>query len=342
MNYKKALAAVLAAAMAMGSVTVFASADSGTVDSTETPAATDSGTGSSVGTLEGTVDRDVFSVVLPTVSTGTLNFIADPEGLIEATGGARINNATFEAGASLLFANVTTDADGNSTTSYSSTSDKLTAINKSSQDVSVSVTAEVTTAGDNVGLSTDSTFADASGAAVYLALTDGTNVSAVGDSTAAEITTRLSDASDAYEVSYDSSNGYTYAIPAASTYDSYDEYTFYLTGTANTLADWSEVTTLPTVDVTWTLTAIDTPTYSKTTGLDLQLATEGKAVITSVKYGVKGAVTNAADGYTYDATTATVTLPAGLFGAAKAGDYRYVEVTFGNGTTETARVLIAD
>lgn len=88
------------------------------------------------GQLEGYINKEVFRIVVPTVTD--VNFTADPQGLLNIAASA---DYTGGAGA-VYFANV-----GDSGTTYSDTSDPITVINKSSYDVDVNLDVAVT-AGD--------------------------------------------------------------------------------------------------------------------------------------------------------------------------------------------------
>ena len=126
------------------------------------------GTSSGTGTLEGTVDTDVFAVVLPTDSESAFDFILDPEGLIAATDEAHYSGKTFEEGKALYFSNAAADK----TTDYSSKSDLLDIINKSSMKVDVSISAALTDNTD-IKLAASKTFENDTDTSIYLALIDG-------------------------------------------------------------------------------------------------------------------------------------------------------------------------
>ena len=82
------------------------------------------------------------------------------------------------------------------------------------------------------------------------------------------------------------------------------------------------------------------PIYSKTSGGTINVD-ETKAVISAVKYGPAADNTpNAATGYTFNSTAHTITLPSGLFANVTVGESRYVQVTYGNGSTEVFEIVI--
>ncbi|MCM1157849.1 MAG: hypothetical protein NC300_09515 [Bacteroidales bacterium] len=215
------------------------------------------------GNVEGIVNKDVFKVVLPTVATGdtTFNFILDPQGLIKDTNGEKYTNATFDVAAKgLYFANPQTDG----STKYMASSPALTAINKGTVAVDVTLTAAAQdlTAADSsytIGLAADDTFADDKTTSVYLALKSGSQTAALS-SDGATITDSLDAApSDAYAVTYDSTNSkYEYGLTdaaKAADYAGFDSLDFNLSGACNTAADWAAAKdATPGVQVTWTLT----------------------------------------------------------------------------------------
>ena len=144
---KRLLALTLAATMVMGSsATAFA----------------DEGSQTGTGDIEGIVNTDVFSVALPTATDETYSFILDPQGLIEATESAAYSGATFE-GDNLYFK--TSDS------TYGDTSAVLTAVNKSSFGVDISLKATLTGYdGLTVASSADDATSDTEDPAIYLAI----------------------------------------------------------------------------------------------------------------------------------------------------------------------------
>lgn len=144
---KRLLALTLAATMVMGSsVTAFA----------------DEGGQTGTGDIEGIVNTDVFSVVLPTATDATYKFILDPQGLIEATNSAAYSGATF-TGNNLYF--------NSAADTYGDTSAVLTAVNKSSFGVDINLKATLT---GYDGLTVASSASDATSEtddpAIYLAI----------------------------------------------------------------------------------------------------------------------------------------------------------------------------
>ena len=151
-NYKKVLAGALATSMVMGNSLIVFAADQ-------------TGNTSGDGSFEGTADvPDVFKVTLPTVTSGTFDYIADPEGLASGSAADKYSGAAFDTG-SLFFK--TTNPDDNSI-KYSSTSEKIEVVNKSSIAVDIDVKATVTPVA-GINLSESNTFAtDDKSTSIYL------------------------------------------------------------------------------------------------------------------------------------------------------------------------------
>ena len=232
---KKAIAIALAATMTMGSsLTVFA-------------AETGSGTTSGKGENEGHVEKEVINVVLPVVpeTTGSpFEYIADPERLIQATAGARYEDFTFpdkngDTGVYFLVGEK----------EYANTSSTLQVINKSSCDVTITVTAKATAASDkDLKLSTTNTVSGGDPEApLFLNLKVGQTDQAISTSEAAVVKTIEGNA-DNFEVKYTGS-GYEY-VPKVSAY-SWKALNISLSGAVSENAVITNDTTVPTVDVTW-------------------------------------------------------------------------------------------
>lgn len=319
MNYKKIFAVTLAATMVMGSsVVAFAG------EATTQPA-TDSTTGT--GKLEGTVDTDVFHVVLPTIEENdtTLAFTLDPEGLISKTSNAAYAGATFDEG-TLFFKN--------SATKYSNTSNALTVQNKSSIDVDVTVTASVEAAG--IALTADKTFADDTSASMYLAILAGTDETAISEN-GATVTAQIGAApTGAYKYSYDATDGYQYILDDTFTGD-FEDYSFQLTGASNAKGDWSAFTeAAPSVELTWTVAA-HSDAYVSSTALSVgnesvTLAMpDGVTVSGVVNYKTDGTTVTLVSGTTYTVSGDTLTIKATVV-ANNPG--AYLIVTYSDGHTD--------
>lgn len=231
------------------------------------------------GNVEGVVDKEVFKVELPTVSTNdtTFDFIMDPQGLIEATNGAAYEGLTFESGATVYFANSVSSND------YTSTSEDLKITNKSTMKVNVSLEATVA-AVEGLAMAESATFAaDDKDAKLYLAITDGTKTEAI-TADAAKITAEMAAApADAYEVKYDSTGKeYAYDLTDAAKAESYDgfaTYSFNLKGACNPNGDWKDLANAkPAINVVWTVSkdgAAAATTYESDGKTDVVIAYEG-------------------------------------------------------------------
>lgn len=306
------------------------------------------------GGLEGTVDTDVYSVILPTEADNVadLDFILDPEQLIANTDAEKYGGVEFEEGATLFFANGVSD-----NTTYSSKSDDLTVVNKSTFDVDVTVSATVTGA-DDITLTDDSTFADDTSASVYLALVDDENEVAI-TSSGASIKTQVDKApAGAYEYSWSEEKGYEYKLSVSANDMEFPEYSFNLTGASNSAGDWSELEEIaPTVEVTWEIKehkdnaapsiATTAVTYSKANGVNISVDLGGGELgatgITSVDTVAAGKKYPWTTGYTLTGSTLKFDSTAAINTLA-VGQSRTVRVTFDDdaATYVDLTVTIAD
>lgn len=241
-KFKKVLALALAMTLVVGSsMTAFAA------ESTPGQSTTVEGTG----TVEGSVNTDVWNVVLPETVSGdnTYDFILDPEGLIAETDAVKYSGADFEEDANLFFQVVS-----GSGVAYSATSDAKKIVNKSSYAVDVTVSATVT-AGTGVAINPDATFANDTTASIYMAVEDSaSHLAAVAANGTVSVVSTMAAAKDgSYEVVYDTeSASYTYELVDSPAADAFAEYSFQLTGACNSAADWSDLTEVePTVQVVY-------------------------------------------------------------------------------------------
>lgn len=245
MKQRKLLALGMATLMALSS-TVMAFA----ADETAEPA---TGSVSGDGTLEGFVDKEVFTVTLPT--TSTIDFKLDPQELLLATKStAKLDGSALAAGygSKILF------VDGDNFTSKSA---DITVVNKSTFDVDVTIGAKLT------GLSTDNYNIDVLDAsaddfdfgdstAITMAITPSTNkltgttpgtavagtatalTSAENGITLTETVAVSDDVDKAYEVT-GTTGSYSYGLKADTSAVAFNTVTFNLSGTVNTAADWT-------------------------------------------------------------------------------------------------------
>lgn len=250
---KRFLALTAVAAMVLAPCTAFAT------DSVTSPAI---GGESGDGKVEGWVNKEVFTVVLPTVQDGALDFILDPQGLIKDTtnSGSGENEGAYSGkkfGVGTLFFKHAVQVDGKD---YTNTSDTLTITNKSSIPVDVKV--DVVATGDAVAFTTDAAFTESTNAEVYLAIQDLATDNAIcidPETETATLTAQLKEVdAQFFEVKYENGQ-YTYKLkttggPATSDLDKIE---FVLTGAANPNGDWSSLTNInPGVDVVWTVSAV--------------------------------------------------------------------------------------
>lgn len=208
------------------------------------------GSGTGTGMMEGNVKTEIYQVAMPTNADGIFDFILDPQRLINKTKAAAYNGLTFEENSTVFFRR----SDEGAEEDYSSTSDAVTIVNKSSIAVDVSFQVEVVeSSAKGITITDDEEFTDDTSASLYLAVTDGENVIPIGESGAIIQTTIPAAPEEAYEYIYDSDSGeYTYGLKE----DLYDiefaDYSFQLIGAANGAADWSGLTEeSPKIVVTW-------------------------------------------------------------------------------------------
>lgn len=300
------------------------------------------GTQNGTGSLEGYVDKNVFAVVLPTTDENTFKFTLDPQGLISASKDSGSSKADFasadvEEGATLLFKHT----DG----SYGSKSNDLTAKNKGTSPVDVSVEADATNIDSSVALSSSDTFSG-SDPAIYLALTSGDTTNAVDtDSKKATFEASLSGVStDNYQVKYNSGTSkYEYAIKDSVADSEFPTVDFNLTGAANTDADWKNVTTVGTVNVKWTLTAATdvapsvktTASFTKGTALEIPVTLgQGDKAAKGVTVTATSANAANATSGSYAANSSVtyangkITIATNAFAQAADSSVRYIKVAF--------------
>lgn len=242
------------------------------------------------GNLEGYVNKDVFSVQLPTITDQTIfNFTLDPQKLLNSTGGktGADDKDKYEVGSTLFFKQ-TDDK-------YKNTSQTLTAINTGTNKVNVTLSATASNLG-NLKLS-DTEAMSGTDTSIYLALTqtgadDANSDAALKEDTGASLTGSLKGVNkDLFETKYNNSLPGNYEFVLKDTEKAkidtddgtnFPRVTFGLKGAANATdgVDWSTVdttSTQPTVDVKWTLTdgnitgpsVQTTATFTKGTALEI-------------------------------------------------------------------------
>lgn len=243
---KKLITAILVTTMVMGStLTAFAAGE----DETTTPAK--NGGTSGAGSSEGHVDKEVESMLLPTVpednATSPFKYTMDPERLIqETTGGKYEEGTTFPAKESDTGVYFLT---GDKT--YANTSKTLQAVNNGSCDVTLTVTAKTTASagGKDIALATSSTVATTGAPNLYLGLAVGKEAPTALKADAQTITRTIAGTPGNFEITLDENNKYVYKEKAdATTWKAID---ISLTGAVSKGLAIAEDTTAPTVDVTW-------------------------------------------------------------------------------------------
>lgn len=248
-NYKHLLAGALAAVMVLGSSVV---------------AMADEGSTTGQGSLDIVKESDIFNVVLPVVEEegSVFDYILDPTGVIAATNADKYSNANFEADQTLYFAVTGEDND------YAHKSDTLTATNKSTMDVEISVTASVAEVA-GITMAEDAASVSDGDAALYLGLfddaekTEGVAITVEG----VEATATIGGADDQYQIKYIAEGDYYEKVLKDDASD-FDTYNFYLEGacSANGWEGLSE--NPPAVEVVWTIEnpVVTGPTVKLTAG----------------------------------------------------------------------------
>lgn len=235
-------------------------------------AADPSGANGTAISIEGTAGDlyktdNVYSLTVPTEAAikQAISYKVDPQGFAEEKGDAT-------AGSRVLFKHT----EGGKT-SYSSTSDKIKLVSKSSIPISLKIEPKLTAAtagsGEHVyagGFSTTSDFsADADKTkGLYLGIHSTNEFARSLNTTALDYTNLIYSGKDLFEVTGDVDTGYTYAIPSTVT-EGFPEYEFYLTGEINpnvAASTWAvynsdgvtvdTVAAMPTVEFKITPTAV--------------------------------------------------------------------------------------
>ncbi len=244
---KKLIAGTLAASMVMGTSLVALAAD---------PAG--SGESSGTGSMEGVVKTDVYTADLPTESTTAYNYFVDPQELIRKTNAAKYDGKNFGEG-TVFFQNATGEND------YSNTSDAATITNKSSKNLSVTVTAKATpdSAAGAATLATAKTFAaDNTALEVYLGITDSVDANTEKPLTAAGVEMKAvlgASPKGAYDYKYTADAGYSYELKDDVSAFKFADYSFQINGAANAneKAAWAADTKIPAVSVKWDVDLTD-------------------------------------------------------------------------------------
>ena len=124
------------------------------------------GSETGVGEVEGSIDKDVYEVVLPAVTDEIFDFIIDPYKLLNNTNGVAYGEQTFREDTTLFFKR----SDGTTKEDYSNVSDPVTITNMSSKAINVSV--DISMPKESLGgitLAGDKEFTDDTSASIYMA-----------------------------------------------------------------------------------------------------------------------------------------------------------------------------
>lgn len=358
MKGKSFLALTLSAAMVVGSsLTVFAADQEGA----------DEGTGE----VQYVTVGDVFNVVLPTDAGTAFDYLLDPSGLIAATDGDRYTGKAFDDGKTVYFlheAKVDGTVKGQTGTAncdYTDTSDAITAINKSTEAVDLTVTAKIAEA-DGVTMAATSDMSG-EGENLYLALVgnDGsTNETKAITTEGVKLEASIAADDDAYEVKWVSGTGdkpgqYEKQMTTAASADGYTgfkSYTFKLTGAckANDAALLALKENPPKIDLTWSVkdfTVKDAAPsvgsefeYDKAADLTMPVSLGSGTLVaqgvTKLQYSstADGAYTDLAKDTKWEYANGNLIFKAGQFNSASSGDVRYLKATFDD-TAATSIVI---
>lgn len=355
----KTLAAVLAATMVLSPATALASDTGDTGDTT--PATGDvtdiddaSGELNGSGNFEGYVDKNVFRIVLPTVSN--VDFSIDPQGLL---GKADKDKYTLGEGA-VYFTNAPT-TDGDAAT-YSATSDAISFVNKSSYAIKVGLAVTLNTGDIAIAKSAD--IATATEPSLSLGLIEGSNAAVDIDSASFKSTAtkvngvpEKTDSAEGYEIKATAKDGggytYTYELSDSFDPDTAAKAEYKLTGKCNNVAGWGTIEdTAVTAKIAWTVTNATAPgisgtTYSRGSSTNTYALENITQEIKSIEVSTNGttaagALPSGAYSVNDDKTTLTIDGTKNTFiGAGGVGAVRYFIVTFADGSKITFSVNVS-
>lgn len=196
------------------------------------------------------INTSIYQVDMPANTEGIFDFILDPQGLIDKTDAAAYGGKKFEAGSTVFFRRT----EGEPKEDYSSASDHVTIVNKSSIPVKVALSIKVSDAfAKSITFTDDKKFKKDKDANLYLALKNKDKEIPIGKD-GLDLDVTIEAAPDgAYEYSYDNkSEKYTYKLKEDSSGILFDEYSFQLTGAANGKGDWTKLEgVVPEIKVDW-------------------------------------------------------------------------------------------
>lgn len=294
---KKILATALCVSMVMSSTAVFAA---------DTTTSTGTGNSTGAGKVEGVLDKEVYSVTLPTVGANTYDFILDPQDLISQTSNAAYAGATFSGTTGMYFQT--------STSTYSEKSAAQTVVNKSAVDIDLTMNVKVdldSVAGISIEEAASLTSTTPSiNLALVGTLNGGTEDDPVYVGADGELskTVKLDNDAADYSAAYETSK-YVYKNSGSSHADS--QYEFYLTGAANKGAkvDWTDVKDkTPSITVTWSYAKhVEGPQVVVTKDDDAKTMTVSITSLTADKAFASMTMSDGTNTYAYDAVPSAVT-----------------------------------
>lgn len=237
---RKLIVPILSAAIIMG-IPMFAFAEESKYNT------------SGIGRIEAISKPDVYQVILPTDVNGIFDFVFDPQKLIEETDAAAYGGTSFEKGATVYFHR----SDGQVAEEYSSSSDHVTIINRSTVPVDIQIDVAMSTESlSGITMTADRSFTNDASTSLYLALIDGEYTVPVGTENSCIRTTLPAAPEEAFEYGYDQEQGkYTCRLKEDLNGIQFPEYSFQLTGAVNEKGNWAELGNVsPLVNVTWKVT----------------------------------------------------------------------------------------
>ncbi len=234
-----------------------------------------------IGQMAKVKKQDVYQVLLPTDVNGIFDFMIDPQKLIEETNAAAYGGKSFEKGATVFFHRM----DGRSAEEYTSSSDQVTIINRSTVPVDIMVNVSISPESlGGITMTGDRTFAGDTGASLYMALTDGENTVPVGTGDSWIRTTIPAAPEEAFEYIYDQERGeYNRGLKQDLNGIQFPEYSFQLVGAANEKGDWASLgKASPLVNVTWKVTPGQSLNSGGEAGGDEAMDPEQSSILTQI------------------------------------------------------------
>lgn len=233
---KKLMTSILVTTMVMSSTLTAFAADT-------------TGSTSGAGSSEGHLEKEVLSMILPTIPSGSTPFAytMDPERLIQETGGKKYPEG------SVFPEDKNTDTGVYFQTAdkkYENKSNKLQAVNDGSCNVTLTVKVKATASagGNDIALATSSTPAAADTPELYLGLAIGKDAAKVVSETEQTYTKTIAGSPTNFEVTVDENKQYAYKKKANAT--TWKAIELQMEGAVSKLPIAAN-TTAPTVDVTW-------------------------------------------------------------------------------------------